>query len=56
MGAPVTSGNKNPLEIGLHLTIGVWGQGSHTIDKEGVKRVELESLSEASPCPLLLHK
>lgn len=49
MGAPIASQNKNPSETGLHLNTGLWGQGSHTIDKEGVKeRVEVESLSEAS--------
>lgn len=54
--AGVTSWNKNPSEVGLHLNTGMWGQGSHTIDKEGIKRAEMERVLEASRLPPLLCK
>lgn len=47
VGADVTSQNKNPSVVGLHLNIGMWGQGSQIIDKEEIKRAEVDATRDS---------
>ena len=49
--AGVTSWNENPSEVGLHLNTGVWGQGSHTIDKSRAGK----SIRGIPPSPFIMQ-